>query len=75
MSMLPIDIASLRTTFPDWRIIEGHRMCWAIRRHEVMPGSSRIAAIGRPVILASTLTALAIQLAALDCPLGITPTG
>ncbi len=73
---LPLGVALLRATFPDWRIIDGGEHCFAIRRHveSVTACSHRSAAIGRQVLTASTPADLAIQLAALEYPLGITPT-
>lgn len=73
MIALPIDIALLRATFPDWRIIEGRQACFAIKRADALD-CSRFAALGRPMLAAGTLAALAIQLAALEFPQGITPT-
>jgi hypothetical protein len=73
--VLPVDIAFLRETFPDWRIVTDGQGCGATRRYaDDMTGClHRFAAVGRPELTASTPADLAIQLAALEYPLGITP--
>jgi hypothetical protein len=74
VTLLPIDVASLRAMFPDWRIIEGRRALFAIRQHIEAGCSRRLAAVARPVLTANAPIDLAIQLAALEHPLGIAPT-
>lgn len=75
MLVLPIDIALLRETFPDWRIVADGQAWRATRRHtdDMTCCLQRFAAVGRPELTASTPADLAIQLAALEYPLGITP--
>lgn len=73
---IDIDIAATRAAFPDWRIVahgQGWRATW---RHveNVTPRPRLFAAVGQPELTASTPAHLALQLAALDFPLGITPT-
>ena len=72
---LPIGVALLRATFPDWHIIDRER-CFAVRRHveSVTACPLRFAAVGRHVLTASTPADLATRLAALEYPLRITPT-
>jgi hypothetical protein len=72
---LPIGVALLRVTFPDWHIIDDGGQCLAARRHagSVTGCPHRFAAVGRPVLMASSPADLAIRLAALEYPLGITP--
>jgi len=73
---LPIGVARLRATFPDWHIIDDGERCFAVRRHveSVIACPHRLAAVGRHALTASTLANLATRLAALEYPLGITPT-
>lgn len=75
MTVPSIDIALLRATFPDWRIV-AHGQAWRATRHagDVAACSHRFAAVGQPELTASTPVDLAIQLAALEYPLGITLT-
>jgi hypothetical protein len=71
-----LNIALLRATFADWHIV-AHGQAWrATRQHaeNVTACSHRFAAVGQPELTASTPADLAIQLAALEYPLGITPT-
>jgi hypothetical protein len=74
--VLPVDITLLRETFPDWRIVAHGRAWRATRQHaeDLAACSHRFAAVGRPQLTASTPAELAVQLAALEYPLGITPT-
>ncbi len=73
---LPIGVALLRPTFPDWHIIDDGERCFAARRHveSVTACPHRFAAVGRHVLTASTPADLATRLAALEYPLGITAT-
>lgn len=75
VTVLSIDIATIRTAFPDRRIV-AHGQGWqATWRHvEDVTPCPRRAAVGRPELTASTPAHLAVQLAALDFSLGITPT-
>lgn len=75
VNLYPINGASLGAAFPDWYILGDSEAWCAIRQPADAPCSHRFAPVDRPVLTASTPTALAIQLAALECPLGITPTG
>jgi hypothetical protein len=72
--VLPVDIALLREAFPDWRIFaDGH--AWRATRRDADDVTNcwhRFAAVGQPELTASTPADLAIQLAALEYPLGIT---
>ena len=74
MIVLPPDAALLRAVFPDWRIF-AESQAWhaTLSRATPQSGSGRLAAVGRQELTASTPAALAIQLAALEYPLGITP--
>ncbi|HXL91794.1 MAG TPA: hypothetical protein VN969_22845 [Streptosporangiaceae bacterium] len=73
MIVLPFDAALLRAVFPDWQILAQGPVWHAARRPVAGAGSGRLEAVGQPELTASTPAALAIQLATLECPLGITP--
>lgn len=75
MSVLPVDIVLLRAAFPDWRIVARDQVWQATRQHadDVSGRPDRFEALGRPELIASTPADLAVQLAALEYPLGITP--
>jgi hypothetical protein len=70
--VLLVDVAQVRAAFPDWRIITRGTTWQAIRR-TVPTCPARFAALGRPMLTADSLGDLAIQLAALECSLGIAP--
>jgi hypothetical protein len=76
VSVLPVDIALLRAAFPDWRIVARDRAWQATRRQtgDVTSCPDRFEALGRPELIASTPADLAVQLAALEYPLGISTT-
>lgn len=71
MAVLPLDIALIRAAFPDWRFLACGQTWRAI---PVSTCSGRFAALGQPKLTDSTLDGLAIQLAALEYSLGVTPT-
>lgn len=75
MIMLPIDAAALSAAFPDWRISENGETCQAIgQQPESGAGCSRrVAALGKRELTSDSLSGLAVQLAMLEFPLGITP--
>jgi hypothetical protein len=71
---LPVDVPLLREAFPDWLIVTDGMAWRATRRHAEATGrTGRFVAVGRPELAATTPADLAIQLAALEYPLGITP--
>jgi hypothetical protein len=72
----PLDIAHVRAVFPDWRIFARGRGWCATRRQAetVTDCPDRFDALGRPEVTTATLADLAVQLATLEYPLGITPT-
>jgi hypothetical protein len=74
VSVLPVDIALLRAAFPDWHIVARDRAWQATRRQtgDLTSCLPRFEALSRPELIASTPADLAVQLAALGYPLGIT---
>jgi hypothetical protein len=69
---LLVDVAQVRATFLDWRIVARGTTWHAVRRTSpTYPG--RFAALGKPELTADSVGDLATQLAALECSLGITP--
>jgi hypothetical protein len=73
LSTLPVDAGLIRAAFPDWRIIGKGKRWDASREQAAIAGSHRLAAVGYPEVTASGPVALAIRLAAIEFPLGITP--
>lgn len=74
MTVLPLDVALVRAAFPDWHIVAPGQ-AWRAIQHRCAKStcSGRLAALGQPELTDSTLDGLAIQLAALEYSLGITP--
>jgi hypothetical protein len=73
VSLLPVDIALLHATFPDWRIIAGREAWFAIKRDNE-PSSHRFDGVGRPALAASTPADLrGAACRARMPPLGIVP--
>jgi hypothetical protein len=71
---LLVDVVQVRAAFSDWRIVARGKTWRAIRRQSATSAcSGRFAALGRPELTVASLDDLAIQLAALEYSLGITP--